>query len=415
MDLSTFYAILQLVVQSYLFMLLSPLFLIIVAIVYFQYWRINKQKEHVFGIKEKVSWKHAFIAAGHGAVGGFVGTLLIVFAGVSLSGIGIHFLWLLAISLMFISPRFICFAYAGGIISLSYLIFGYPNVDVPQLIALVAILHMVESVLILFSGHLGALPLYTKLSNGQIVGGFNLQKFWPLPLVALALMVMSDPSQVAGVGMPDWWPLVKPNIDAPPEYLVYTLFPVVAALGYGDLAITSRPREKSKKTALLLGTYSFILLGLAIIASRFPMLAVVAALFSPLGHELVIKLGRDMEFKGEPRYVKPAQGVMVLETTDGTPAKRLGLKTGDIILNINGYPVNYRQELDSIMAYGGTALEVEYVDELTNKFHRASVRKGYHEPLGVILVPQGDEEYYVEISNKGILSRWWDKLRKKKE
>ena len=42
--------------------------------------------------------------------------------------------------------------------------------------------------------------------------------------------------------MPGWWPLIKPQAPPPPGMTyVYVLFPVVAALGYGDIAITGIP------------------------------------------------------------------------------------------------------------------------------------------------------------------------------
>lgn len=414
MDMVTLMTIIKLVVQNFLLMMLSPIFLIVVAVVYFQYRKINRQKQEVFGIKEKLDWKHTAVAVAHGLVGGLIGSFLIVFLGVSLSGIGIQFLWALAILLMLISPRFICFAYAGGIISLFSIVFGFPQIDVPQLLGLVAILHMVESVLILVSGHLGALPLYTKLDNGQIVGGFNLQKFWPIPLVALAMMVMTDPSQVSGVGMPDWWPLIKPGVEGNPDNFVYTMLPVVAALGYGDLALTSAPREKSKKTAILLGTYSAILLTLAVLSSHYPLLLLLAAVFSPLGHELVIKIGKDIELKGIPKYVHPPEGIMVLEVLNETPAAKMGIKTGDVILTINGYPVNSRQQLIEVVSWGGTALEVDYLDGIHTKYNRVYTRKGFNEDLGIIMVPQGDEPYYAKFSSKGFLGKWWDKIKKQK-
>jgi len=414
MDISSLFAILDLVIRAFLGMVISPIFWIIVAVIYFQYRRINKQKELLFGIVEQAGWKHALVATGHGVIGGLVGTGLIVFMGVSMSGIGIQFLWLLAIAMMLVSPRFICFAYAGGIISLSSIIFGYPQIDIPMLMGLVAILHMVESVLIMVSGHMGALPLYTKI-DGRMVGGFNLQKFWPIPLVALMLMVLPDPSQVSGVGMPDWWPLIKPSVTGNPDNFIYALLPVVAALGYGDLALTSRPRDKSKKTAFFLGLYSLMLLVLAVLASRNPSLVLLPALFSPLGHELVIKIGRDVEFKGKPMYVAPEQGVMVLEVLEDSAAKRMGLKTADIILTVNTFPVNSRRDLAEVIHWGGTALETEYVDSERGKFSRANTRKGFHESFGVILVPEGDESQYVELTSKGFLVRWWENRNKDKK
>lgn len=414
MDLQTVFQLLNLIMSAFTKMLISPIFWLIVGVVFLQYNRIAKQKQSMFGIKGESVWPQVLIATGHGIIGGLVGSVMIVAMGVSLSGIGIQYLWLLAITLMLINPRFLCFAYAGGIIAFSYIIFGWPEVDIPQLMGLVAILHMVESVLIYVSGHLGALPMYTKLGKDRIVGGFTMQKFWPIPLVALYLMIMPDLNgATGGIDMPDWWPLIKPGIEGDPDNFIYALFPVAAALGYGDLALSSSPREKSKKSAIYLGSYSLVLLGLAVIASYNPLLAILPALFSPLGHEIVIKMGRDVEFKGKPKYVPPEKGIMILEVLQKSAASKLGLKTGDIIMTVNGYHVNSKSELADVLYWGGTALEVEYVDSVTNEFKREVARKSFKEDLGVILVPEGNENYYAELSTQGFLRRWLDKRRNK--
>ena len=57
--------------------------------------------------------------------------------------------------------------------------------------------------------------------------------------------------------MPDWWPLIKPGHHMDPDQLTYVLFPVIAALGYGDLAATTRPQEKAEN---LLSIFLFLAL-----------------------------------------------------------------------------------------------------------------------------------------------------------
>src|SRR5690606_17698617 len=70
------------------------------------------------------------------------------------------------------------------------------------------------------------------------------------------------------LAMPDWWPLIKPHAPpAPNTSYVYVLFPVIAALGYGDIAITRVPRVKARRTAGLLLGYSLVLMALALAGS----------------------------------------------------------------------------------------------------------------------------------------------------
>ncbi|MGB9905420.1 MAG: PDZ domain-containing protein, partial [Desulfotomaculales bacterium] len=139
---------------------LEPFFWIVVFFVAFQYRRMAAVREGMTGLKEGRVWLDTFLAVIYGVVGGFAGSLLIVLAGLTLSGAGLLYLWPVAILLLLIEPRFLCFAYAGGLLAVTHLLFGFPSLNVAQILALVAILHMVESILILVSGHLGAVPGY---------------------------------------------------------------------------------------------------------------------------------------------------------------------------------------------------------------------------------------------------------------
>ncbi len=403
--------VLPLVGRSFLGVLASPFFWLVVVLIWLQYQKIQKNKELLFGVRASVLPVVA-AAVGCGVLGGLVGSLLMVFFGVSISGLGIGYLWLLAIFLMLINPRFLCFSYAGGILALFSLITGHPKVDIPSLMALVAILHLVESVLILLSGHIDPLPVYVRNYFGQVVGGFNLQKFWPIPLALMATFV-SLPPEVSEdiIRMPDWWPLIRPWGEWGSGEVIYGIIPVVAALGYGEVALTRLPRQKSKHSALNLSVFSLILLGLAVIASHYPQLAVLPALFSPLGHEAVIYIGRNSELKGASRFVAPSRGVMVLEVIKGSPADRVGLRSGDVILTIDHLSVNSRVELAQVLALAGSSFELEYISE-DNHLVRVQVYRRSGEPLGVIPVPDPGDPANVDYASGSLLKKVWQRLRK---
>ena len=148
----------------------------------------------------------------------------------------------------------------------------------------------------IFLGHINATPVFVKDERYGIVGGFSLQEFWPVPIMLLTVITGDFPS-IDVVQMPDWWPLIRPpahilqNTQA-----IYLMLPVVAALGYGDIALTKTPKNRCKSSAVNLLAFSCILLLLSVLASRY-MVFTLAAIFAPAGHEFLIITGKKVSGK----------------------------------------------------------------------------------------------------------------------
>lgn len=390
-------------------------FLFAIAIVGFMYLRVDKAKGQLFGIHGKSGgniWQDVLKATGLGLAGGILGSILMVVAGVTLNHIGIGYLWLVAIILFLINPRYLCFSYAGGLLSISYLLTGFPQIEVPQLMGLVAVLHLVESILILASGHLGALPVYAR-QHDKIVGGFNLQRFWPIPLVVMFIIPVTSLNNPGHnlIPMPDWWPLIRSPLAADSNVL-YTMLPVVAALGYGDLALTDTPEGKSRWSAERLAVYSVVLLLLSILASHYGWMAWLAALFGPLGHEYLIIKGQQRELVGKPLYYAPEQGVMILDVYPGSPAAKMGLASGDILFSINGEPVNNKWDIVRLLSYRPVYLSIDYLRG--GKLWRTQGRCPVNGELGIVWVPEIGDKSQVQFNRRGPLARLWSRVRGRK-
>lgn len=322
----------------------NPFFWVVMFLVTLQYRRLIEQEAAIYRIKEvkrEILYRRIFTSLGYGLAGGLLASFIFIFLGVTLTDIGIGYLWLVAILGLLVNFRFLCFSYAGGIVSLSSLLFGFPAVNVSSILALVAILHLVESILIRLSGDDDPLPLITRDRQGRPAGGYILQKLWPIPVVAMLVMSMAPEDLMEGlIQMPDWWPLITPLIEASPgEELVFFLLPVAVGLGYGDLALAHSPKQRVGITSRDLFFYSLILLFLAVGSSFFPSLLLLGALFSFLGHELVIRRGQRMEKESPPVYPFPEEGVLIHGIYPGSRAQEAGFCKGEIILQVNGHPV----------------------------------------------------------------------------
>lgn len=406
---------LRLILQGTFYVFQQTLFWVILGLVAVQYWRLQKDQRRMFGVSGQDWWRQVLLAAVFGSLGGILGSFLLALTGVTLNHIGLGYIWPVAIALMLINMRFMCFAYAGGLIAASHVLFGWPEVNVPQVLALVACLHVTESILIYVSGSYSAVPLILRREDGRMVGAFNLQNFWPLPLVLLAVVTVPESSLPTDIiNMPDWWPLL-PIAEQPPagETWLYGMLPVVAALGYADIAVSSTPATRRRESALNLAAYSLLLLGLALLSARYEWLQFPAALVSPLGHELLIKLDNRREMRGKPRFVPPDTGVMILDVLDDSPARSLGLRPGDILLELDGIKVDNGFELARAISFLPPEFAVRFSREGRLVERKGRFKKGERR-LGIILVPDGSEQHYVEIPRDGYGLLDWLKRRLKR-
>ncbi len=391
--------------------LLNPLFWLVVLLMASQYGRVAKNEVQLFGrAKYSVAVQTRYFVL-FGLAGGFLASLLLVLLGISLLEIGMVYVWPLAVLLLLVHPRYLCFAYAGGLVGAFSallqlleqiwpainlgILSGIANIHIPGLLALIGILHLTESFLIAVSGHLFPSPLYLKTDRG-VVGGYSLQKFWPLPLVGLmALLVPQATAEaMSGVRMPDWWPLLASSaMPGANETLLYLLTPVVAGLGYGDLAISTSPQQKSRRSALNLGCYSIIIIAAAFLAFYYPLFTIPAALLSPFGHELLILLGNKQEFSGTPLFAARKDGVKILDIFPRSPAAAAGLRSGQVILSVNGLLVSDSLTMQNVMELAKPSAELEIEGEkkkIELKFYD-------YKSAGIIPVPDQFTSVYLEI------------------
>ncbi|MCL4425756.1 MAG: PDZ domain-containing protein [Firmicutes bacterium] len=379
-----------------------------VFLISLQYQRVAQMETRLYGITKNPVLEQTLLSMAFGLLGGLIASFLMVFIGVTVLPAGIAYLWILALLLMGLHPRYMCFSYSGGIISLSYLLFGVPKISISGLMGLVAVLHLTEGILIWASGALRPTPIYLKNRQDQVVGGFMLQRFWPVPVIMVMAVMVADPSVLTGlIAMPDWWPLIRPegvNLDAP--NVILAMLPVMAGLGYADLALTQTPQQRSRQSAGNLFLFSGVLLLLSILSSHHRLFQWLAALFSPLGHELVVITSGRRELSGKALYRKPERGVMVLDVLPHSPAETMGLKSRDIILDINGKATNNEGEIREAINEFPYLLEVTVL-EAGSEAEKVLYYRRHLADLGAIFVPEGNEANRLELRQEGFLLKFW--------
>lgn len=348
---------------TFLAALFTPLFWVVLFLVFMQYRRQALAEQKLFGRLINRPGRQMLLSVSLGALGGLLASVLLIASGLSLEQIGLYFIWPVALLLLLINPRYLCFSYAGGLVAVALLIVRYLllpvlpglagsplieallRIHIPALLVLIGLLHLVEALLIYLGGHWGSSPVYLKQADGKVVGAFVLQRFWPLPLVALLVAVVAQ-GEIAGVSMPEWWPILKSPLQLETgQALQYMIIPVAAGLGYADLAFSSTPRERSAFAAKWLAVYSLILLAAAIASEYRPELILPAVLFAPLGHEMLIHYSNKKEAAAIQIYRQTPGGVRLMLVLPATAAAEAGLASGDLICRVNGAEVHSDREL----------------------------------------------------------------------
>lgn len=328
----------------------SPFFIAILLIIYFQYYKISKIEKENIGYKRSAILK-LIVSTLFGILGGIITTVIFLYLGIVIIPVDFIYILVVTILLSLINPRFMCFSYGGAIVSLFSLIVGYPKIQISQVMSVVAVLHVIESILIILDGWRNKLPVFLKTQIGSI-GGFNMNRFWPIPFVIFI-----------GDG------LIHP-------------ITFMAIISYGDYSISSYPRKKILRTSFSLFLYSITLLYIAKTANNL----FIAPVFALIGHEIIILQNKIIENKGIPIFPASRKGLKVLEVVPSGIGKKVGIRSGDILLKINGVEIRDESDMKDIMKTEIRKFNIEFFSLRFGLSVRTCKRKG--KSLGLITVPR---------------------------
>lgn len=362
----------------------SPIFWVVTAIIYFQYGKIANMERDILGTNKKSPLYNTIISIVFGLIGGVLGSIIFILSGTAINPKDFYLVLPLTLLLSLIHPRFMCFSYAAGIVSLISLIFGYNNINVSSILFVVGGLHLVESFLILVDGKRGKIPIFMEREE-EIVGGFVMNRFWPLPF----------------------------NIFINNSYMYPVT--VIAILGYGDYALTNYPEKKSIVTAGLLSIFSILLLLLSRLSIDYYIFKYIAAIFAPLGHEMTIILGKRIEERGEYIFKAASHGLKVLDVLPNSIGEAMDLNTGDVLLTLNGHRIYSKEAMEEILYFRPNYIWVDVFDiekGLITKEYK-DYQKGIR-TLGLVVVSNSSRYGILVEEAKSPLRRWISKYKKKK-
>uniref|UniRef100_UPI00406C30CD PDZ domain-containing protein n=1 Tax=Paenibacillus sp. FSL E2-0178 TaxID=2921361 RepID=UPI00406C30CD len=391
-------AVIHLLIQPYYYIAL-----IFIALYYRRQVALERKLIHV----KLHSWgRETWRTVWTGGVAGLVVSLAAVALGISLSYTAVACIWVVSLVLMLFRVRYLCFAYSIGVLGIvQFVLSFFPDtlqsgaagtiagalreMDIPALLVLAALLHLAEALLARWQGARLATPLFLAGKRGKVVGGYQLQAFWPLPLFLLI-----PPG--AGIGELPWHPLLGGALGL-------VSLPVI--IGFSEMTQGMLPGRKAARTSGRLLVYSIVLLGLSLLADWWSPLTVVAALSAVLLHEGLSWYSALEERSISPVFVHPPAGRKVLAVLPGSPGQELGILPGEVLLKVNGVLLTGAAQLHEALRMNSAFCKLEVLNrEGESKYLQRAIYDGDHHQLGIILVPEPDGSVTAEAKPSSIFS-----------
>ncbi|SDE50899.1 hypothetical protein SAMN02799630_05604 [Paenibacillus sp. UNCCL117] len=384
---------------------LQPFYYVGILFIVLQYRRQVALERRLFSTKLHGLLSETWRTVLWGWLGGLGASVLMAGVGATISPDAVILLWLLSLLLMLVRVRYLCWAYAVGAIGVLQAIAGILpgfrtseswrwlaepllSLQMPALLALVAILHLAEAVFVRMQGARFGMPLFVETKRGKIVGGYRLQGFWPMTLFLLV------PLQQAGGGPALPW---TPLLGGEAWLNGWTIIGFPVMIGFSEMTISRLPQLKARASSGLLFLYAAAVLGLAALSAWLPFFTIPACLLAIGLHEGMIWYSRWDESRRVPIFTQDRKGLKILAILPGSPAEELGLKAGEIVAKVNGAPVRNKQELHQAFQLNPAFCRLEILDDAGEKrLLKRGIFAGEHHQLGIVLVPDHEVMYYLE-------------------
>jgi hypothetical protein len=413
MDWETLLLLFESLGEAALKLLQTPYLYVSLLLIALVYRRQIQLQRKLFFVRFHSFLREWFITLFAGLVAGIFATLALFAGDASIQLELVPVLWIVALALMFMRLRFVCFAFVIGLIGFAKPVLerfsDWPEnvwvdtlvkpilaADMYSLFLLVGVLHFIEALLVRRQGVRMATPMFLMSKRGKVIGGYHLQRFWPVPLVMMVPLV--DGATV--------WSILS-NPEQFIQVLLLVPFPII--IGFSDMTITQLPQDKARSISNGLLMYSIVVIGLAVTVRYYPELTMIAAIAIILGHEALRWYGRSKENKLLPLYTNSSLGLKILAVLPGSPADKLGIQAGETIYKVNGVQVHSRMQMYEAMVRNSAYCKLEVFNHDGQlKFLNRAMFAGEHHQLGIVLAPDEDVKYYAEFKEYTLFTylRW---------
>lgn len=188
-------------------------------------------------------------------------------------------------------------------------------------------------------------PILRASKRGKSVAKYQKKTMWLLPLMIVV------PGE-AFSAIADWWPLLEINGQS----YAFLFMPIL--VGFHFTVSTQLIQEATAKVRTEFRNVAFFGLVLFVMAYFLPQVSVFAAGLVLLLSMAVLIRHRRRENQWAFRYGPTNEGLRVIAIRADSPAQRMDLAVGDIILEINDHDMNHKEDYNRVLAYNRSYIKM---------------------------------------------------------
>jgi hypothetical protein len=245
-----------------------------------------------------------------------------------------------------------------------------------SIMVLAGVLTLIEGILIKLNGWKHTSPRLIKSERGLKVGVHQSKKLWLVPMFVLI--------PAGELTLPfDWWPVFTLGTES------YSLLGVPFLLGFQQLVKSSLPEISIEQTGSRVFWLGAFVLTLAVTGFWAPMFSIGAGVIAILGRAWIAYRHRSTEDAKPYFYKRQSKGVMILGILPNSPAEKLSLQVGEIILKVNGAEVSTERGFYEALQKNGAYCKLEVLGTNgENRFEQGALYEGDHHELGILFADQ---------------------------
>jgi hypothetical protein len=427
--------LLKYTLQQVSYTIVEPSYAFILIMMAFVFYMKNKKttvmERLIMGKNSSSAFELTVSQIVMGILGGVIASLILTFLGITFHETSnIFLIFILSVALMFFNPKLVCLSYSGSVLGLLSILLYFISLimgnsslniikmDITNLLVLIAVMHIVEGLLVILDGKRGAIPVFGSRDK-KIIGGFAYRRQWILPMIIL-LMVQATSSNTAmggSITTPEWWPIINHSKNMLIfATMVIGALPIFAGVNYSTVTFTKSKKNKPVFSGLLILAYGVILILLSSLGDINKVLDVIILTLMPVLHEYMLYIDRLSEKKGKIKYVSNEEGVCVLDVATDSIAKNMGIKMGDLILEINSIKLYKDEIVFNILESLPNILKMKVRRENGNIEELECKIVNGKEKLGIVIVPREvPKQATIAKSDNSSFSDILNKIKEKKD